>query len=448
MAAGLAVPSAGAEDAVVTRAPLRLGMNIDFGQVVSGRHELINDTAKSVIVPGGRIEGQMLQRTGVSLIQSATISNRLTLTVGVGGLFWYSLPEDPNRPGSRTTKFGPGVAVTQGRYVGGDPENPSWDLQFGYFPYKYNPDSKNLGEYLLRSGTYPGYLVTGGWSVVNSSHYMAQGIRAGFNFLDGRFRNDFTLFMERDFEPIYDLSPSYLFSYDAGGILTLGGGVTFNHLIPVKPSRTTPKRNNAVWVQGPNPDTATAAAKPVVWIRDTTQFYSFKGTKVMGRLALNTQGLFDGLDFLGREDLKIYGEFAILGVKDYPYFYENILNRIPVMAGINLPTFKLLDMLSMEVEYRRWEFPNDVFMPYESTLPLWRIPGSGDPNVYEKDYASKYNLKWSVFARRALTDGLSLYAQAASDHLRSFRDDATPDRLTITRKPSDWYYLLRVEFAI
>ena len=37
----------------------------------------------------------------------------------------------------------------------------SLTVELGYYPFKYNPQSTNLGEYLFRSGTYPGWLVTG-----------------------------------------------------------------------------------------------------------------------------------------------------------------------------------------------------------------------------------------------------------------------------------------------
>jgi hypothetical protein len=70
----------------------------------------------------------------------------------------------------------------------------------------------------------------------------------------------------------------------------------------------------------------------------------FSGTKVMARLDWHPLKTFNvQSDFFGKEDLRIYGEAAILGIKNYPtdytgLGYNNLLERIPVMAGINLPT--------------------------------------------------------------------------------------------------------------
>lgn len=44
----------------------------------------------------------------------------------------------------------------------------------GYFPYKFNPDATNLGEFLFRTGTYPLYLI----SNFNHSHLLAAAITA------------------------------------------------------------------------------------------------------------------------------------------------------------------------------------------------------------------------------------------------------------------------------
>ena len=37
---------------------------------------------------------------------------------------------------------------------------PAFNLDVGYFPFKYNGDAWNLGEYLFRTGTYPQFLIT------------------------------------------------------------------------------------------------------------------------------------------------------------------------------------------------------------------------------------------------------------------------------------------------
>src|SRR6185312_2602168 len=55
-------------------------------------------------------------------------------------------------------------------------------------------------------------------------------------------------FMDRDFEPTYDISPSYLFSFKPTEAFELGGGVTWAHGLPIKPSAVSPHvRANAYY---------------------------------------------------------------------------------------------------------------------------------------------------------------------------------------------------------
>src|SRR4051812_41807800 len=130
----------GRADTKIDRAPLEIKTNIEVGQIVNG--------LSAYRQPDIVLNGQMIQRTGVSLMQSTTINQRLTIKVGVGGMFFYTLPEDRSQPLSRTRQFGPGVGQAQGQYRIGDLESNPWMVQFGLFPFKYNSDAKNLGEYL------------------------------------------------------------------------------------------------------------------------------------------------------------------------------------------------------------------------------------------------------------------------------------------------------------
>jgi hypothetical protein len=410
----------------VERSPTQIGTNIDLGQIVEG----VNGYRD----PPVNLHGQMINRISVSLNQSATINERLTIKVGVGGLFFYALPEDRNQASSRTTQFGPGVVQAQGIYSLGNPEVP-WTFQFGFFPYKYNDDAKNLGEYLMRSGTYPGYLVTGGWNIVNNARYLASGLRVNKVFGNG-LSADLNLFMERDVEPIYDLSPSLVLKYRPAPLFEMGLGTVFSHLLAAHPIKDTPKRDETKF-KGDSlaPDDTMGVS-----------YFTFGGVKLDAIMAINFGALFsEGI--IRQHELKLYGEAALLGVKNYPYYYSDKLARLPMMVGFNFPTFGFLDMLAAEVEYRKWEFPNDLSQAYEAALPIWRIPGD-DAATYDKSTAKKYNYKWSVYAKRKITEGVSIYAQAASDHMRSIRPDFTPERTPITRTPSQWYYLFRLEFGI
>lgn len=430
-------------DVKVERSPLEIGSYIDVGQVVNG----------AVDSKGNDPDGEMklLQHTAVYLNQTATINDRLDVKIGVGGLFFYGYP-DPGSLVSRVMKFGPGVGQAQGIYKFGDLQAPSWIAQFGFFPFKYNPDAKNLGEYLLRSGTYPGYEMTGGWSTINSALYMASGLHVRGNFLSNTLNADINIFLERDIEPQHDFSPSIILTYKPSSIVEVGVGAEYAHFIPVNSE----KELGASY--GFRGDSVFSGAN------DTSAHFTFKGIKVMGRASLNFGAILNN-PWIGKEGLKLYGEAAILGVKNYPYYYNDISKRIPVMVGINLPTFNFFDVLAFEFEHREWEFQNNI-QAVKSGEPIWGNPDQAPGTGYDPKNPSAKNLKdptltdstgsiksqgnkWSFYAKKQLVQGVSVYVQVASDYLRGidpqiflFSDEV------ITARPSQWYYLFRLEFGI
>ena len=427
-----AMPWGAPAETKVERSPLEIGSYIDVGQVVDG----------AVDEKGNNPDGQMryLQHTAVYLNQTTTINDRLDVKVGVGGLFFYGYPYSGAAP-SRVIKFGPGVGQAQGIYKFGDLQAPSWIVQFGFFPYKYNPDAKNLGEYLMRSGTYPGYEVTGGWSTINSALYMASGLRVRGNFLDGKLGADLNFFIERDIEPQHDLSPSLVLSYKPVPMLEVGAGVEAAHLFAVFPSKIKSisygYMGDSAYYTDPGDPTASR--------------WTFQGTKVMGRASVNFGSLLNN-PWIGKEGLKLYAEAAILGVKDYPYYYDDIAKRIPVMVGLNLPTLNFFDVIAFEYEHRDWNFQNHIGSVIDGE-PIWgsqdQVPGGTYDPKHPPEPVRAQGTKWSFYAKKELMKGVSLYTQVASDYLRGidyqlyfFSNE------TITARPSQWYYLFRLEFGI
>ncbi len=102
----------------------------------------------------------------------------------------------------------------------------------------------------------------------------------------------------------------------------------------------------------------------------------------MARASFDIKGIFP-MDFLGEEDLKIYGELAILGLKDYPGHYNDFSKRIPMMLGFNLPFFGLLnlflprftklDVLKLELEYQGTDVPKGHI---QDRLPPGLLPAT------------------------------------------------------------------------
>jgi hypothetical protein len=442
-----------AAQADVVRNPSHFGASIDVGNIVKGT--LYEEGSKI-----GKADGQVLSRTGVYLTESGVINDRLEVRLTLGGLFFTLLPEKPDNSQTRRVLFGAGVGQAQAIYsFGEDPKQPSAGLQFGLFGHNYG-ESANLGEYLYRSGAYPQYLVTGGWALMQSASYMAQGVRLNVPMLEGKLSHDFTLYMERDIEPAHDISPGYMVTYRPLGFLELGAGGVWSHGLPLKSDKVlTPKvlqnaysksTHRAVSGDTTGQGGGTSPSPCATQLADTVAgnpdcgFYTFKGFKVMGRASADI-GMLLGVDAIRAGDFKIYTEIALLGVQDYDYVYDDKGERMPIMAGVNVPTFGLLDRLSVEGEYRRTRFPNTIGSALGDQRPL--PVGSGEsPYAYME---KKNYYKWTAYARRQVSEGVTVHAQAANDHLRSYGTIfANPAHRPTTEKNSDWYYVLRLEFGI
>ncbi len=467
----LAAPVAmaqGADDDVTVQ-PMSLGATLDAGQVVKGSGN------------SGMNDGTLIQRTSVWLNQSISVGDRLEIRAGTGGIFWYTSPNPPagsGEPGRflQLPKFGPGITRVDMEYRFGDVSDPMFTLQAGYFPYKYNPDAKNLGEYLLRSGAYPGYISTGGWNLISGGGVMVQGLRLNMSLLGGRSKTDFLLPMEQDMPPLNgDFSPTVVTSFAVAKGVELGAGAQCYHCVSVKPSWTSPKikprdnptnygLGNGYVVENPNfdpsqPVTEIVAGNPRYLI-DTTRFYTFQGVKLMARGSFDPKAYLP-LSMLGPQDLKVFGEVALLGVKNYPFYYEKAVERMPVMFGINLPTragnIKVLDVLSFQMEYYGSKFPNTtrtldgerIGMPVPA---VYDTDGGikDDPNLFDPNGSSvtKDNWKWSVNATKEIVRGFNVIAQVANDHMRLPNEWGTVSLAPATTLSGDWYYLIRIEMGI
>jgi hypothetical protein len=473
---------------VIERKPLAIGTKIETGKIVDG---------ESNQYFGDDPDDFFLSYIGVNLTQEVVVDRRMELKVGVGGVFFYSFPNKRGYAAAQGTKFGPGVSQAQALYKFGDEEAPWGALRLGYFPYKYDPDAKNLGEYLFRSMPYPALVTTGGWSITDNAQVRAQGLAFTLNQFQGRLKHDFILMSERDFRPQGDFSPAYVFQADLGPF-QLGGGASFHHFLPIdaKLSKTDPSnagkdlvlkyKSFPAFLAGQNQYTAMAddtvrhadgrqliatvtdmdgvvAENPrlqlnsktnqvtdtvthMVYTPDTV-YYNTQGIKLMARASFDIQKIAP-IPFLGPQDLKIYGEVALLGWENQPGYYENRWERVPLMLGFNLPAFKLLDLLALEVEY----FPN----PMDDDMEQMISKGNYNPIPYgsgllfpSKDHRDDW--KWSVYASKQVLTGFSLRAQIANDHFRA--PQITPNQhlfasIPATRMPSNWYYVVTLNFGI
>ncbi|MBN1760217.1 MAG: hypothetical protein JW863_17955 [Chitinispirillaceae bacterium] len=319
-----------------------------------------------------------------------------------------------------------------------------FNLGVGYFPVKYNRDAYNLGEYLFRSGTYPQYLTT------NFDYPLARvtGLNA-FGILPFGLGYQALLTINTEGATMGDLNFSLLASgslFDS--LIDLGGGISFCNFFSANSRHTRPPVED---VQG------NLAA---LYIDDDgdTATYTFAGTKLMARVAFDPKVLFSS-DIFGKEDLRLFAEVAILGVKNYPVSidtstlgtcYDNVLERMPVMFGINIPTFKLLDVLSVQAQWFGSRYPNDAtnYVLYGLPTPVSSKWSDGSNCIYPD--STEDDWKWSVYAKKTLFDHFSVVGQIASDHQRwdkfSYGDQVYMLNEALTR-PDQYYYVVKLGFS-
>ncbi len=466
---------------------------VDAGQVVKG--SVINDDGSAAPL---KLNNAFLNRDGIALTYSGTMNDRLHVNIGVGGLFWKPIPETSN-PGSMRLQFGPGISEASAQYD--FTSNLNW--KFGFFGYDYNPDAKNLGEYLLRSEAYPSVVHTagpGGWVWMNDAKYKSMGTKLTWNVMDGMIRQDLLLFSEFNETPIFDFSPSYVATAKVGKAFEFGTGFSLHRYLPIKPSVTTPKKPSNTYVEidkfpaipaihdtvgghyqlafaggtlkdmqgnipaytesdGTTPLVTTTkdASGNIVYVaagdtlrpRVSTPL-TFKGIKVMARASMDIGALME-LDQTRAGPFKIFAEAAVLGLQNQPYYYEKIGQRIPMMMGVDVPTFGAFSLVSPQLEYFNNPYPENSYQQYSNTLPQPAFP-AGNPALYEANRASglyaEDDLKWSLYIQRNLYTGLDLFLQAANDHFRVQDVNAGPSFTPVTHRKSDWYYLLQFQWSM
>ncbi|MBN1129902.1 MAG: hypothetical protein JXA71_12995 [Chitinispirillaceae bacterium] len=414
-----------------------------------------------------------INRTFMHLTLTAYFRERLRVVMGTEGRMWFNVPKQRGT-GQATYVHQQNstfiISDANASYSFGDTKTPLLSVTAGLFPYKYNENARNLGEYLFRSGTYPAYLV--------NNFDLAFARLTGFKFssdVSGLFHQDLIYSIETNIPPFFDGSVSYVGRFDLWGWGDIGAGVSFAHLVSVD-ERITTQTNiefNRFWYPG---DT-------------TTHYYTFRGTKLMGTFSFDFKKVIDFAKFIpqgifGKEDLTVYGEALVLGLERYPrndsadfmgnvipgknrWGYDTLENKVPVILGFNWPTHPLasytllpgiaayfinkqeiknkytiatggigiaagvgiwfiervfeksfrLSMLNTEVEWYGCTYPNR----YQNRLGPGNTPGYPVPDHPKRDidYTAD-NWKWSVYLKKMVVDErVGLVVQCARDHIRN-----------------------------
>jgi len=367
-------------------------------------------------------------------------------------------------PTAQARRTAPGIAIASSRYTLGGRDNERYPLrlEIGLFPFKYNPNAKNLGEYMFRTTVMPIQIFTGGLDVIEmAGGYLTGAHLDGFLGASG-FHWDAFYTINMDNPPLKSQNFTFMADYNMGGILEVGAGVQFQNAIHDRQSQVQPEKQINMSYEAADAaggtrnfyyqflndwmystpcvddttecplylDDSTDAVSgavvskrigfdnpaaggnftPLYTVTDSS-FYSFRGTKVMGRAALNLAPALK-LDMLGPRDLSFYIETILLGTQSVPVFAETAKERLPVMFGFNLPAFKLLDVLALEFEVLKLKYNTSNARMLDDEMPVYNALGP-DENWDTDDW------KFTIYAEKTIVDGFKLFGQVARDHLRS-----------------------------
>jgi hypothetical protein len=337
----------------------------------------------------------------------AVPNENLTVLLGMEGRIWFnSFPPEAIRNQHFVYDSYTDLIVHQAQGILSLKKSNSISLECaaGIMPYKYNSEARNLGEYLFRTGTFPAY-------IINSFDFpraRLSGARVSCNYTGSGAVNagiDVFVLTERQMRPFHDLSLAAIANVEISKAVTLGAGIELAHIWAVEDTMTTSKRDDNKYINGTD-----------------TGFYSFGGTKLMARVIIDPLfSLRENLRDIVGNGGKIYGECAILGLENYPadpstnkYGYNELKNKMPLMFGINLPGWKILDICALEFEYFGCRYPDsyDQVIYYGYPLPATRFIYS-DSTIYQHD-----NWKWSVYLKKNIARNFGLIFQVGRDHMR------------------------------
>ncbi|MBN1128514.1 MAG: hypothetical protein JXA71_05985 [Chitinispirillaceae bacterium] len=427
-------------------------LGLEVGQIVHG----YNDSKAGGV---GEINRGWCERMLFQYVNNVEVTDRVRLNLAIECQMSYSFPYWLYASWeAKLPKFSFYPDRAEGTYTIGDPALFRFQFGFGYFPYKTNPDVKNLGEYLFRTGTYPLYVL----NHFNRPYSRLLGIRSSFTFMnDAQF--DVLLTSATLVPPLANFSLSCIARYTLLKTFDMGAGISFANLFPVDEKLTTPTGNDATRYTDVNGDTA---------------YYTFKGVKPMAKIAIDPKPLIARLtsvDLFNEKDLRLYGEVCVSGWDNYKNYdtslagrarnyYESRDDRTVYMVGVNAPSVlkpigRLLgafgldvpvldrldfDVLSLEYEYVPNKYPNSTFnMLGVTTQP---VPA---PSLFPSTGSGKvYPWYWTIYAKKTFLERFAVIAQFARDHMRPINNDPAYQYVEdVLERKGDWWWNVRLNVS-
>ena len=392
--------------------------NIDLGvsaYMDAGRFQL--DSSESTR------DGEFLSRAGARWSVEGKFSEQFSAFTNLHWLWWRNQGTDLGLFHIAGIKFDSDLEAFL-EYRPGDAHL----LRAGLFEYKYNRDSKNLGEYLLRSEAYPSFIETAqGVDLMRPSHARIGGLQ--YELMLGNLRQTALLYLEQTNMPVNDMSVAYFAALSPAGF-EIEAGLAHRRFFNFGD-----RVNNSLLL-----DTLRA------YIED--QGLTAEASSVMLR------GHIDFNELLGlslKEGFKLYAETALLGFKQDTLYYTSSSERMPFLVGIDIPTGGILSHFAFELErFTSPYYDKEYSMTDQGGTNYSPLPALNTENEYLNALPSYHrdDLKWSLFLTKSLNQWVDLKVRAANDHLRLLDWDknlANGGR-PVTVKPKDWYFLIRIDW--
>jgi hypothetical protein len=377
------------------------------------------------------LEKSWQERLLLQFVNTVSVSKRIRIILAIEAQMTFSYPQDVSWPETQRGSWSFYPDRAEGTYTCGDTGAPFLQFGFGYFPFRTNPDVRNLGEFLFRSGTYPVYVINS----FNRPYQRLLGLRAS-STLFGTLHQDLLLTSDYALNPVQDWSLSYLISYTAFKCIDIGLGISLARFFSVD-KRTSPT------------DPGNLSAVPYVKENGDTGYYTFKGTKPMARLAFDPKPLLPSFisNIFGKNDFRLYGEVCVTGWNDYKNydptikpeedFYNRRSDRTLTMVGFNIPAFKVFDVLSLEFEHFPNKYPNSYQNVYSNIqpTPLRAIDRTEIRNPY----------KWSLYVKRTFLKNFAVIGQVARDHfVLNNANSKIQIKEDLLFRPGDMWWVLRL----
>jgi hypothetical protein len=393
--------------------------SLEMGEIMSGTYISNNLPSPTPIEKGWQ------ERFLYEFVTDAQPTPSIRLLMDIEGQISFSYPQ------KRLLSYDSEVArnlfapiAIEGTYTIGDKEKPFLQFGMGYFPYKFNPDATNLGEFLFRTGTYPLYLIS------NFNHCYGEllGFRASSTLFE-TLKLDLLFTSEALMFPTQDYSLTLAAHYTLANCLTVGAAIDWAHLISVNDDYTSGKAAGITYITG-NGDTVP---------------YNFEGVKPTAMVSFDPKPLLPSFisNVFGKSDCRLYGEVLVCGWEDRPDLdttktgqfmgYANRADRTPWMVGFDIPTFKLLDILSLESEY----FPSK----YDDSFRQVLLNASATPPAEVMKARTPW--KWSLYAKKSFGGAFSVIGMVGRDHYRpTFPVLGSSEMESTLNTSKDWRWCL------